>query len=144
MNEQSTRLPFFVYGTLLPGEANFHLWRDAIAWSQPAVLPGACLYDLGNYPMLVEASAGEVQGLVVAINPSFYSAILLLLDQLEGISMTRYGKPLFRRERCIVRLAMGRSVVAWVYVGNNASVVKGLQAIGSDWKAYRREQLTSE
>jgi gamma-glutamylcyclotransferase (GGCT)/AIG2-like uncharacterized protein YtfP len=52
-------LPFFVYGTLLPGQPNYPLWAAAIRSEQPATLPNGRLYDmaqlgLGHYPLLVE------------------------------------------------------------------------------------------
>ena len=91
MISQSIHLPFFVYGTLLPGQPNYYLWREAIERVRPAVLPRSCLYDLGCYPMLVDAPDGEVRGLVVTIRPSSYRAAVALLDQLEGIGDSPIG-----------------------------------------------------
>jgi gamma-glutamylcyclotransferase (GGCT)/AIG2-like uncharacterized protein YtfP len=135
----SVHLPFFVYGTLLPGQPNHALWRDAIHSFRPALLLRARLYDLGCYPMLVDAPAGEVRGLAVTIRPSSYAAAVALLDQLEGIGSTLPGSPHYRRTRRVVRLADGQSTVAWVYVGTHASVA-GLKPIGPDWKAHVRGQ----
>lgn len=131
-------LPFFVYGTLLPGEANFSLWRRAIADMKPAMLSGARLYDLGGFPMVVDAPDGEVRGMIVWVRPSSYRPALALLDQLEGVDMTPFGGYGYRRLRRIARLAGGSSAVAWVYMGSEA-IVAGLEAIGPDWKSYNRK-----
>lgn len=137
-----TQLPFFVYGTLLPGEANFGLWRRAIDDLKPAVMNGARLFDLGDFPMLVDAPAGEVRGMVVTVRPSSYGAALSLLDQLEGVDLTRFGGYGYRRLRRIARLAGGSTVVAWVYMGTEAAVI-GLKPIGPDWRSYTRERAKS-
>lgn len=130
-------LPFFVYGTLLPGEANYHLWREAIVDRRAAVLRGARLYDLGQFPMLVDAPDGEARGMLVRVRPSSYRAALWLLDQLEGVNLVGWGELGFRRVRRIVRPWGDAPTVAWVYVGR-AAAVAGLSSIGPDWKAYCR------
>jgi gamma-glutamylcyclotransferase (GGCT)/AIG2-like uncharacterized protein YtfP len=135
-------LPFFVYGTLLPGEVYYRLWREAIQEARPAVMTGARLYDLGKFPMLVEAPAGEVRGMAVWVRPSSYAAALALLDQLEGVHLSRYGGIGYRRAARVIRLAGGSTLVAWVYVGHEAAVA-GLRPIGSDWKSYRRGDVKS-
>ncbi len=131
------QLPFFVYGTLLPGEANYPLWREAITDQRPAVLRGARLYDLEDFPMLVDAPDGEARGMLVRVRPSSYRAALWLLDQLEGINLEGRGALGFRRARRIVRPWGSPAAVAWVYVGC-AAFVAGLSPIGPDWKAYCR------
>ena len=135
-------LPFFVYGTLLPGEANFRLWRDAVQDIKPASLSDARLYDLGHFPMLVEGDGGEVRGMVGWVRPSSYGAALSLLDMLEGV---RFPYPVgigYHRSSRIVRLASGSTVVAWVYVGDPAAVV-GRRPLVADWKTYRRRGIKS-
>ena len=134
-------LPFFVYGTLLPGQTNYFLWREAIVEWQPAVLRGARLYDLGLFPMLVDAPEGEARGLLVRVRPSSYHAALWLLDRLEGVELAGWGDLGFRRLRRIVRSWGAPPAVAWVYVGRTAAVA-GLPAIGPDWKAYCRLNKT--
>ncbi len=137
MAEAGVYLPFFVYGTLLPGEANYPLWREAIIDWRPAVLRGGRLYDLGRFPMLVDAPDGEVRGMLVYVRPSSYRSALWLLDQVEGVVSGAWGALGFRRVRRIVRPWGAPPAVAWVYVGRAAAVV-GLLPIGSDWKACRR------
>lgn len=57
------RLPFFVYGTLRPGEANHDLFlRGRIRSEEPGRLTGALLYDGPGYPYAVEGAGGTVAG----------------------------------------------------------------------------------
>lgn len=136
MTEHIPYLPFFVYGTLLPGERYFGLWREAIVEMRPAILGGARLYDLGYFPMALDAVQGEVRGMVTWVRPSSYGAALALLDQLEGVALPR-GTPAYHRARRVVRLTGGSSLVAWVYLGHKA-VVAGLAPIAVDWKRHTR------
>lgn len=131
------QLPFFVYGTLLPGEVNYPLWREAIVAQRPAVMRGARLYDLGHFPMLVDAPDGEARGMLVRVRPSSYRAALWLLDQLEMVDVGAWGGPGFRRVGRVVRPWGEAQAVAWVYMGS-AAAVDGLSPIGPDWKAYCR------
>ena len=142
MGNTSVYLPFFVYGTLLPGEVYYRLWREAIQEARPAAMTGARLYDLGQFPMLVETPRGEVRGMAVWVRPSSYDAALMLLDQLEGVHLSRYGGNGYRRAARVIRLAGGSTLVAWVYVGHEAAVA-GLRPIGPDWKTYRRGDVKS-
>lgn len=137
MTLSTIHLPFFVYGTLLPGEENFRLWREAIQDIKPATLAGARLYDLGEFPMVVEDGEGEVRGMAGWVSPSSYDAALSLLDMLEDVHLPYPIGYAYRRLPRIVRLAGGSTVAAWVYLGNPA-VVAGRQPIGLDWKTYRR------
>ncbi|WP_329228653.1 gamma-glutamylcyclotransferase [Streptomyces sp. NBC_01460] len=77
------RLPFFVYGTLLPGEANHDRFlRGRTREERPAVLPGALLYEGPGYPYAVDGP-GTVHGTLVTAAPGAYAELLGLLDDLE-------------------------------------------------------------
>ncbi|MCK8676959.1 gamma-glutamylcyclotransferase family protein [Streptomyces lichenis] len=133
-------LPFFVYGTLRPGEANHarHL-RGRTAAEEPARLPGTLLYDGPGYPYLARAGAGDgggaagVLGELVTAAPGEYAALLAVLDALEEFLAPGHPLNAYERERCeAVRLADGARVAAWVYVAAPA-VRPGAAITGGDW-----------
>ncbi|MDI3390250.1 gamma-glutamylcyclotransferase [Streptomyces sp. B-S-A8] len=110
-------LPFFVYGTLRPGECNHarHL-RGRVEAETPALLPDAVLHEGPGYPYVVEEpGAGPVHGELVTARPESYAALLADLDRLEDY---RPGDPYNDYERVArdVRLPDGTTHRAWVYV----------------------------
>lgn len=132
------RLPFFVYGTLRPGEVNHdHFLRGRTGSEEPGRLDGVVLYDGPGYPYAVEEPGGTVYGELVTALPEAYDDLLVALDRLEDYAP---GDPrnLYERIECdVVRDVDGTSVRAWVYVAAPA-VAAGLRArgklIGSgDW-----------
>ncbi|MEU1597811.1 gamma-glutamylcyclotransferase family protein [Streptomyces sp. NPDC005708] len=135
------RLPFFVYGTLRPGEHNHDLFlRGRTRREEPGLLPGAVLYDGPGYPYAVEQDGGTVTGEIVTALPEAYGELLAALDRLEEYVP---GDPhtLYERVRRDVTAADGRTVHAWVYVAGPAVAVR-LRAHGrpiesGDWSARR-------
>ncbi|MEV6379088.1 gamma-glutamylcyclotransferase family protein [Streptomyces sp. NPDC051773] len=133
-------LPFFVYGTLRPGEPNHDLFlRGRTVAEQPARMHGMALYDGPGYPYAVEGrgGAGEVSGEIVTAAPEEYAELLRALDQLEEYAP---GDPanLYERVERPATLADGTVVRAWVYVAAPA-VEAGLRARGKpiesgDWR----------
>jgi gamma-glutamylcyclotransferase (GGCT)/AIG2-like uncharacterized protein YtfP len=122
-------LPFFVYGTLRPGEYNHDRFlRGRTAAEEPALLAGALLYDGPGYPYLVRG-AGQVAGELISSAPGRYEELLAVLDLLED------G---YEREVCeVVRTRDGASVRAWVYVATRA-VRLGEPIAGGDWLSRPR------
>ncbi|MFD7133962.1 gamma-glutamylcyclotransferase family protein [Streptomyces sp. NPDC059894] len=110
-------LPFFVYGTLRPGEANHGLLlRGRTLPEEPARLRDAVLYDGPGYPYAVEESGGLVTGDLVTALPEAYERLLADLDRLEEY---RPGDPRNLYERVVrevLRDGVGRPVRAWVYL----------------------------
>lgn len=139
----SARLPFFVYGTLRPGEVNHDLFlRGRVRSEEPGRLPGAQLYDGPGYPYVVEEpDGGPVCGELVTADPEEYGELLAALDELEEY---RPGDPrnLYERvAREVVRVADGKAVRAWVYVAAPSVAVR-LRARGKviesgDWLTRR-------
>jgi len=130
------RLPFFVYGTLLPGQPNAYLWGDCVTQVAAASLTGGCLYDLGAYPMLVEEAGGLVVGVVNHVAESEYDAVLARLDDLEGYDSTQSNEFGYRRVLREVQVENSRSLRVWVYIGQKTAV-RGMTPIpGGDWAAY--------
>ncbi|WP_405768914.1 gamma-glutamylcyclotransferase [Streptomyces sp. NBC_00080] len=77
-------LPFFVYGTLRPGEVNHDLLlRGRTLREEPARLAGAVLYQGPGYPYAVEEPGGTITGELVTPLPRTYVRLLAELDRLE-------------------------------------------------------------
>lgn len=92
-----TQLPFFVYGTLLPGEPNHDRFlRGRTCQERPAVLPGALLYEDPGYPYAVEGH-GTVHGALVTAAPGAYAELLGLLDDLEEFLGPGHPRNLYER-----------------------------------------------
>ena len=130
--------PFFVYGTLLPGQPNFDLWRDDIKHIEPAILWAATLYDMGGYPMLVEGHDAVVKGALVEIVPEAYEATLARIDELEAYDEAARRYSIYLREARQVQVNDGSHRVAWVYIGAQRHVA-GMEPFGGDWIAYSAE-----
>ncbi|RPK65285.1 Gamma-L-glutamyl-butirosin B gamma-glutamyl cyclotransferase [Streptomyces sp. ADI96-02] len=100
-------LPFFVYGTLLPGEPNHDLFlRGRTAAETPAVLPRALLYDGPGYPYAIEGH-GRVQGALITAAPGVHQELLGLLDDLEEFLGPGHPRNLYERVARDVELPAG-------------------------------------
>ncbi|MEV0633842.1 gamma-glutamylcyclotransferase family protein [Streptomyces sp. NPDC050619] len=135
---RAQRLPFFVYGTLRPGEPNHDLFlRGRTRSEEPARLTGAVLYDGPGYPYAVEEPGGTVSGELVTARPEMYAELLVALDRLEEYAPGDPRNLYERVEREVIRDADGTAVRAWVYVAA-PSVAARLRARGKlmeggDW-----------
>ena len=135
----SGRLPFFVYGTLRPGEPNHDVFLRGRTRSEvPGRLTGAVLYDGPGYPYAVEEPGGVVRGELVTADPDQYGQLLGTLDRLEEYAPGAPGNLYERVARDVTR-EDGMSVRAWVYVAAPA-IAAGLRARGrliegGDWRA---------
>ena len=136
------QLPFFVYGTLLPGQPNAYLWGDGIAAMETAWFENGRLYDCGPYPMMIEETAVlPVQGQLITPQPYQYDTLRQRLDTLEGFDPAQPQNATYRRVRRQVLVGARaeqpkRSEWAWVYVGR-AEFVTNLPPIPSgNWVGY--------
>ncbi|MFE7170790.1 gamma-glutamylcyclotransferase family protein [Streptomyces sp. NPDC057616] len=133
------RLRFFVYGTLLPGEANHDLFlRGRTGPEEPGRLNGAVLYDGPGYPYAVEERGGVVYGELVTARPERYGELLADLDRLEEYAPGAPHNLYERVEREVHRDGDAPPVRAWVYVAAPA-VAARLRARGKliesgDWR----------
>ncbi|WP_326582948.1 gamma-glutamylcyclotransferase [Streptomyces sp. NBC_00481] len=134
-------LPFFVYGTLRPGEPNHDLFlRGRTRAEEPARMRGMTLYDGPGYPYAVEeigGGGGDVSGELVTARPESYDELLCTLDALEEYAPGDPANLYERVERAAI-LDDGTAVRAWVYVAAPA-VAAGLRARGKlieggDWR----------
>jgi gamma-glutamylcyclotransferase (GGCT)/AIG2-like uncharacterized protein YtfP len=121
-------MPFFVYGTLIPGQENYPRFLAGRTLQEtPSSIRGAVLYTEGRYPYLVVDStlaqpSDEVSGYLIHIKPHLYDAVLEHVDQLEGY---RAYKTANWYERVCREIQTERgNVRAWVYVA-------GVRLIGS-------------
>ncbi|MGW2883938.1 gamma-glutamylcyclotransferase family protein [Streptomyces griseoruber] len=134
------QLPFFVYGTLRPGEVNHGLFlRGRTLREQPARLSDAVLYDGPGYPYAVEEPGGTVTGDLVTARPETYERLLAELDRLEEYTP---GDPRSLYERVVREVTTGEGPVrAWVYVAAPAVAARlrarGERLAGGDWPARR-------
>ncbi|WP_030239461.1 MULTISPECIES: gamma-glutamylcyclotransferase family protein [unclassified Streptomyces] len=134
-------LPFFVYGTLRPGEVNHGLFlRGRTRSEEPGRLVGAVLYEGPGYPYAVEEPGDDaVSGELVTARPERYAELLAELDRLEEY-VPGDPRSLYERvERKVVRDADGAAVRAWVYVAAPAVAARlrtrGRPIAGGDWRA---------
>ncbi|HET9381741.1 MAG TPA: gamma-glutamylcyclotransferase family protein [Streptomyces sp.] len=138
------RLPFFVYGTLRPGECNHDAFlRDRTHAVEPARLTGAVLYEGPGYPYAVEEPGGRtVHGDLVTARPEAYDELLLALDELEEYVPGDPRSLYVRVAREVTRTAAPGTVRAWVYVAAPAVTARlrahGTPVAGGDWRTGRR------
>jgi len=138
------KLPFFVYGTLLPRQPNAYLWGDSVVNLGDAALAGCNLYDMGAYPMLVEEGVGEVVGMVNTVAEADYEAVMARLDRLEGYDPMQPDQIRYRRvvrEVQVINASSehgqsSRSLKVWVYIGHPTAVADLKPIPGGDWAAY--------
>ena len=119
MIDQETRLPVFVYGTLLPGETNYDTFLKGKTVSErPASVRGVLyLADTGDYPFL-RAEEGTVQGVLMDIRPECFIDTLRALDGLEEYFPHDEDASVYLRRESAIRLENGKEVRAWVYYWN--------------------------
>jgi gamma-glutamylcyclotransferase (GGCT)/AIG2-like uncharacterized protein YtfP len=133
-------LPFFVYGTLRPGEHNHRLFlRGRTAREEPARLEGALLYDGPGYPYAIEAP-GTVLGDLVTAKPGEYGELLAVLDELEEYEAPGDPRNVYVRAARDVLRADGTAVGAWVYFAAPRVArelrSRGRPIDGGDWIAH--------
>ncbi|MCQ4082018.1 gamma-glutamylcyclotransferase [Streptomyces sp. RB6PN25] len=134
-------LPFFVYGTLRPGERNHdRVLRGRVASVEAAVLPGTLLFDGPGYPYAVDdpRGAGRVHGELVEPLPEAYDEVLADLDRLEEYVP---GAPGNLYERVVREVRCGDGARrAWVYLAagpiRQELLASGRRA-GGDWRSRR-------
>jgi gamma-glutamylcyclotransferase (GGCT)/AIG2-like uncharacterized protein YtfP len=127
------QIPFFVYGTLIPGQPNDHLWRDGIKRRKPAVYTNGNLYDMGYYPMLIEERGGTVNGKLISVASKQYKDILIRIDNLEGYDPKQSSRSSYRRVRRTVMIEGGQAILSWLYVGRQEFSDKKQVISGGDW-----------
>nr|WSY55100.1 gamma-glutamylcyclotransferase [Streptomyces sp. NBC_00886] len=137
-----TTLPFFVYGTLRPGEPNHDLFLHGRTESEErGRLHGAVLYEGPGYPYAVEDPGSVICGELVTARPEAYPQLLIALDRLEDYAPGDPRNLYERVERQVTRDADGTAVRAWVYLAAPTVAAHlrthGKLIEGGDWLNHR-------
>ena len=111
-------LPFFVYGTLLPNQPNYYLWKDSITDIKNGIIRNYQLFDMGHYPMIVESEGNNVEGMLMYIKTENYDKITKIIDNLEGYNPENHGNCAYNREIKDIELENGELTKALIYIGS--------------------------
>ncbi|QDT56128.1 Gamma-L-glutamyl-butirosin B gamma-glutamyl cyclotransferase [Caulifigura coniformis] len=112
----------FVYGTLKRGDCRHRFMAGSRFLGIATTAPGFRLYNLGEYPALVEDnSGGQIEGEVYEVSP----AILEVLDEVEGVADSLYV-----RKRLPLMTPFAESAVeAYLYEGD----IRGKRELQRRW-----------
>ncbi|WP_438490584.1 gamma-glutamylcyclotransferase family protein [Streptomyces sp. S186] len=120
MTTEAERLPFFVYGTLRPGQVNYaRTLRGRTATEEPARIAGAVLYEGPGYPYATTGPADAVvHGALIHPRDTDYDAVRAALDHLEGYTPGTPAGAGNLYERVVTEAVRpdGSTVRAWVYL----------------------------
>lgn len=140
------RLPFFVYGTLRPGEGNYS-WalEGKTSREATAVLDGATMYGTRGFPyVILTPGERQVTGTLCFVRDEEYEETLAALDFLEGYRGPGENNHYDRVVRTVVT-EDGESVQAYVYVAseNHAESVRASQPVieCGDWLKHLAADL---
>ncbi|GGO93950.1 gamma-glutamylcyclotransferase family protein [Wenjunlia tyrosinilytica] len=137
------RVPLFAYGTLMHGHGNHALVESAVESVEPAVLPGAAMYDAGPYPYVLLGAAASVRGELVHLRADIHRTALAALDELEGYIGPKDPANDYERLMCTVLTDDGMNVRALVYVASAAVEPRVRQmplVPRGDWDAHMAAQ----
>ena len=127
------RLPFFVYGTLIPDQPNYYLWKDSIVSTKDGRIKNYQLFDMGHYPMIVESEGNKVHGILMYVKNEDYGKITKIIDNLEGYNPENHGSSAYNREMRDIEVEDGEIEKAWIYIGSKEYVNKENKVKGGNW-----------
>ena len=127
------RLPFFVYGTLIPDQPNYYLWEKSVINTESGFIKNYQLFDMGHYPMIVEAKGNNVKGILIEIKEEDYENVTKIIDNLEGYEPEKHGNSAYTREICQINLENGNVRDAWIYIGSEDYIKKENVVEGGNW-----------
>ena len=127
------KLPFFAYGTLIPDQPNYHLWKDSITSTKKGLIKNYQLFDMGHYPMIVESKGNNVDGRLMYVNDEDYEKITKTIDNLEGYNPENHGSSAYNREICDIELESGELEKAWIYIGSEQYICKKNAVMNGNW-----------
>ena len=111
-------LPFFVYGTLIPEQPNYYLWKDIITDTKNGIIRNYQLFDMGHYPMIIQSEGNNVHGMLMYVNDDDYEKITKIIDNLEGYNPEKHGMSAYNREIRDIELENGELTKALIYIGS--------------------------
>ena len=127
------RLPFFVYGTLIPDQPNYYLWKDSIVNTKSGIIKNHQLFDMGHYPMIVESDGNTVQGMLMYIKNEDYAKITEIIDNLEGYNPENNESSAYNRKMRKIELENGEIEKAWIYIGSEEYISKENAVKDGNW-----------
>ena len=127
------RLPFFVYGTLIPDQPNYYLWKDSIVSTKDGLIKNYQLFDMGHYPMIAESEGNNVYGMLMYVKNEDYTKVTKIIDNLEGYNPENHGSSAYNREIRDIELKDGEIEKAWIYIGSKEYVNEENAVKGGDW-----------
>ena len=127
------RLPFFVYGTLIPDQPNYYLWKDSIVSTKDGLIKNYQLFDMGHYPMIVESEGNNVYGMLMYVKNENYTKVTKIIDNLEGYNPENHGSSAYNREIRDIELENGEAEKVWIYIGSEEYVKEENAVKGGNW-----------
>tara|TARA_Y100000590_G_scaffold299073_1_gene337230 strand:+ start:127 stop:594 length:468 start_codon:yes stop_codon:yes gene_type:complete len=137
-------LPFFVYGTLLPEQPNYYLWKDSIERTSSARIKDCQLFDMGHYPMLVQSKGKYVEGMLMYIKSDNLGNVIKRIDNLEGYNPQNHGNSAYNREIRDIELENGKVEKAWVYLGSIEFTDKEKSVESGNWVKHVSEKKENQ
>ena len=129
-------LPFFVYGTLIPDQPNYYLWKYSIVDTKKGIIKNYQLFDMGHYPMIVKSEGNNVHGMLIYIKNEDYEKITNIIDNLEGYNPENHGSSAYNREIRDIELDSGGLEKAWIYIGSKEYVKEENGVKDGNWVKY--------
>jgi len=134
------QLPFFVYGTLIPDQPNYYLWKDSIINTKKGLIKNYQLFDMGHYPMIIKLEGNNVVGMLMYIETEDYGGITKIIDNLEGYNPEKHGMSAYNREIRDIELENGEMEKAWIYIGSEEYVKKENKVKAGNWVKHVSEK----
>lgn len=134
-----TKLPIFVYGTLLAGWENYtHYVKPYKHEAIPAEVIGELFHLPMGYPGLLEGD-GVVKGAVLYFEAEDYETVLAELDELETYYGPRDPRNEYERVEVLATLADGQGkqrVYTYRYVDAKYVRAEGTPVHDGDWARF--------
>lgn len=136
---ESTPQGIFVYGTLLPGQANFKTIAHLVAEWRTARTRGRLFHLDFGYPAMLDSASGWVRGALLSFRCELDEA-LEVCDMVEGYHPEDVASSLFVRVLKEVEPAGAEPVRGWCYcwVGERQEILThfGREIEDGDWQAF--------